>query len=227
MSFCQYFVLGEMFNLNDGCVLTLESSNPEKTAKKRIAKVFKNYSPAPNGVDHLAAAVAGLKPCSLIQYSHHPENPAADFVIDSLKKNPTNLGAVQAKLLQYGFKIRPDFSIVHINLPNYMTSWIAVGGKKQCEELKSLYECQYYLDNISAVGNKDMQIKCKSYCTMGNAGMNCKPIHKRIGELLGYTEDQINHWLHQTNGYNHIPDLEYPFELPKSLNSVPRKIGYQ
>lgn len=60
--------------------------------------------------------------------------------------------------------------------------------------------------------------------------MNCKPIHKRIGELLGYTDEQVDSFINDPNaipgGYGHMPDVEYPFELPPSLSDVPRKKGF-
>jgi len=56
--------------------------------------------------------------------------------------------------------------------------------------------------------------------------MNCQPIHKRIGELLGYTDQQVDDFLKSMGGYKHMPDVEYPFELPPAL-AAPRKKGFE
>ena len=43
---------------------------------------------------------------------------------------------------------------------------------------------------------------------------------------IGYTDEQVDKWLAQAPGYNHMPDVEYPFELPPALAAAPRKKGF-
>lgn len=53
-------------------------------------------------------------------------------------------------------------------------------------------------------------------------------MHKRIGQLLGYADEQINSFLNSLEGgFNHLPDYNYPMELPHSLASLPRRKGFE
>ena len=262
LSFSHWLTIREVFALDYGHVLTLAEAvglqtppkespifspfknsdgDPKVIAQQRIAAVRSSYKKGLTGnndVD-IAAAVAGLKPASIIRYDHHPENPAAAFVIDKIKKNPSNnTGAIQAELLKAGIQIRSDFNIIHMNLPGYSTTNIIVGGRKETEELWKLLKCQYYLDFISSDDhsgvtpqtmkqvNDMLHGKCDVFCQRGYAGMDCQPIHKRIGQLLGYTDQEVDDFISSMGGYNHMPDVDYPFELPASLANVPRKKGF-
>ena len=238
LAFSHWLTIHEVFRLDQGRVLTLaEALDPQAIAQQRISSVRASYQPGPQG-DHIAAAVSGLKPAAIIRYDHHPESPAATVVSDSLKKTPTDLGQVQAELLKAGIKVRPDFHIIHMNLPGYSTTNIIVGGREESEELWKLLKCQYYLDFISSDNhshvtpeimrqvNDMLHGKCDVFCQRGYGGMDCQPIHRRIGQLLGYTDQQVDDFISTMGGYNHIPDVKYPFELPASLASVPRKKGF-
>lgn len=240
-SFSKWLIVNEVFNLNSGQVLNLvEALQLGSTAQRQIKK-FNNmpYKPGPNNENHLVAAVLGYKPCAIVRYDHHPESPAAAVVSDELKASDTkNSGQIQAELLAHGIKVRPDFHIVHMNLPGYSTRNIIVGGKEPSEELWKLYKCQYYLDFISSPDhanvtpdviskvNNMLHGRCDVFCKRGYAGMDCQPIHKRIGQLLGYTEEQVNDFLKSMGGYNHIPDVKYPIDLPSSIEKLPRKKGF-
>lgn len=126
-----------------------------------------------------------------------------------------------------------------MNLPGYSTTNIIVGGRAATEELWKVYQCQYFLDQlgtknhtsvspeIMAKVDKSMRGQCQSLCNQGYAGLNCQPIHKRIGELLGYTDQQVDDFLKSMGGYNHMPDVDYPFELPPSLANTPRGKGFE
>jgi hypothetical protein len=241
-SFNQWLAIYEVFKLDQGRVLTLsevlDGMNPD-TADK-IAATRDSYKPGPYSSDPLIASIIGLKPVSIVRYAHHPENPAAEFVADKLKKDSGNFGRIQAELLSYGIKTRPDFHIIHMDLPGYTSGQLIVGGKKPAEELWDLYKCQYYLDYVSSDDHSNvtpevmksvndmMNGHCEVFCKVGSAGMNCKPLHKRIGQLLGYTDEQVDDFIHNSmqHGYNHIPDVPYPFDLPDALKAIPRKKGF-
>lgn len=243
LSFSKFLAIHEIFLLDEGRVLSLVeavgiSADAATAAQSQLANVRANYKPDPFGADHLAAACAGLKPAAIVNYAHHPESPAAAVVSDELRKDAhANIGEIQAELLSHGFKVRPDFHIIHMNLPNYSKASIIVGGRAAVEELWKLMQCQYFLDIVSSPDNteinanvirdatKKMRGQCTAYCNRGFAGMQCKPLHRRIGELLGYTDDQVNTYLNDVGGYDHLPDLEYPIELPQSLAGVPRRKG--
>lgn len=241
LSFSKWLIIAEVFNLDFGKVLTLaEALDLSPEAQERINVTKASYAPGPHTGDHLVAAVLGLKPAALLRYEHHPENPAASIVSDAIKKGDS--GRVQAELLSHGIKVRPDFNIIYMNLPGYSKSQIIVGGKAATEELWKVYQCQYNLDFLSSgdhsevtpeiMGrvNKMMHGRCEVFCKRGEAGMNCIPIHKRIGELLGYTDEQVDGFLNdmkKVGGYNHMPDVEYPVELPTSLAASPRKKGFK
>lgn len=248
LSFSQYLAIHEIFRLDYGKVLTLreifnqeDDSDPAAAAQKRIASVKDKYVPGPYGSDHLTAAVLGYKPCAIVQYQHHESNPAAEVVKDILKIGGSNVGAIQGELLRHGFKVRPDFTVTPLFLPGYMTSMMLVGGKKACEEMKTLYMCQFHLDLISSPEIQSdpdkmakvpdlVHDKCDAFCDMsGTGGDKCMPLHKRIGQLLGYTDQQVEEFLadmKERGGYDHMPDVKYPVDLPPSLAGVPRKKGF-
>lgn len=251
LSFSKYLAINEIFCLDQGKVLSLsealsfrgdeDETDPQAVVRDRIASVQANYVPGPRGSDHLTAAVLGFKPCAIIQYKHHPESPAAAIVAEKLKTGTSNAGAIQAELLKHGFKVRSDFAIVPIHLDKYMTTMILVGGKAACDEMKTLYMCQFHLDLISspaAQADPDKMArvpdivhgKCDNYCgTPGPGGEKCMPIHRRIGQLLGYTQEQVEEFLagmKTSGGYDHMPDVKYPVDLPPSLASVPRRKGF-
>lgn len=253
LSFSQFLVVNEVFRLDYGRVLTLaEAIDPRAVAQQQIADIPNKYKPGPGlESDHIVAAVVGLKPTAIITYHHHPESPAAAVVSDEIKKRantPTGelrwpeQGAIQAELLKHGIKVRPDFHIAHMNFPGYTQANIVIGGRKDVEELLSVLKCQYYLDMVSSDDHQNvnpellakldamMAGQCKVFCNPGNAGINCKPLHRRIGQLLGYTDQQVDSFLAgmtpEKGGYDHIPDVQYPFELPPSLAAVPKKKGF-
>lgn len=241
LSFSKWLIVSEIFKLDQGShVLTLSEAlelSPE--AQARIDTTKASYKPGPHENDHLVAAVLGLKPTAIVSYAHHPESPAASIVSDAIKRDTGNVGRVQAELLSHGIKVRPDFHMIHMDLPGYTKMNIIVGGKAAVEELWQIYKCQYYLDFISSDDhknvspeildrvNKMLHGRCDVFCSRGYGGMNCQPIHKRIGELLGYTDEQVDTFLKSMGGYKHMPDVEYPFELPPSLASVPKRKGFE
>ena len=237
LSFSKWLVVSEVFRLDLGHVLTLaEALELSPEAQARIDKTKSSYQPGPHASDHLVAAVLGYKPAAIVLYAHHPESPAAAIVTDAIKKGDSD--RIQAELLAHGIKVRPDFHIIHMNLPGYSTANIMVGGKAAVEELWKVYQCQFYLDQLSsgdhaavtpemmAKANNVMRGRCEVLCKRGYGGMNCQPIHKRIGELLGYTDQQVDDFLKSMGGYKHMPDVEYPFELPPAL-AAPRKKGFE
>lgn len=238
LSFSKYLAIHEIFQLDRARVLSLaEVVEPPPSAADQLARVRTSYRPDPAGSDHLAAVCAGLKPAAIVSYIHHPDSPAAAVVSDKLRKDHNlTAGEVQAELLKHGFKVRPDFHIIHMDLPNYSSSSIIVGGRAAVEELWQLLRCQFYLDLISSPDhpeinqdviqqmNKKVLGQCRAYCNRGTAGLQCKPIHKRIGELLGYTDEQIHDFLQSmTHGQDTLPDIDYPMGLPQSLAGVPRR----
>jgi len=241
LSFSKFLIIHELFSLDKGQVLSLAeavniSTDAATQAQDQLAAVRATYKPNPAGADHLAAVCAGLKPAAIVSYIHHPESPAAAVVSDELHKDlDVTAGEIQAELLKHGFKVRPDFHIIHMNLPNYSKMSIIVGGRAAVEELWKLFQCQYFLDVASSPDNpkiddaavnqaaKQLRGQCNRFCTHGNAGMTCKPIHKRIGQLLGYTKQQVDDFVNNITGYDHLPDLEYPIEMPRSLTGITRK----
>lgn len=255
LSFSQFLVVNEVFRLDHGRVLTLaeiiypqsseEPFDAKTVAQQQIAAIPGKYKPGPGkDSDHIVAAVVGLKPTAIIRYDHHPDSPAAAVVSDEIKKKaPTgNAGAIQAELLKHGIQVRPDFHIIHMNLPGYTQANIIIGGRKDAEELWSVLKCQYYLDMVSSDDhqtvtpelmvkvNSMMNGQCQVFCKPGEAGINCKPLHRRIGQLLGYTDEQVDTFLAgmtpDKGGYDYMPDVQYPFELPPSLAAVPKKKGF-
>lgn len=233
-------VVSEVFRLDQGHVVTFaEALELSPEAQARIYHTQATYKPGPHSGDHLIAAILGLKPAAIVRYDYHPESPASSVVADAIKKDFGNLGRIQAELLTHGIKVRPDFHIIHMNLPGYSRTNIIVGGRAAAEELWKVYQCQYYLDFLTSAdhGNVAPEIigrvnqmlhgRCDVFCKRGYGGMNCKPIHKRIGELLGYTDQQVDSFLKDMKGYNHMPDVEYPFELPPALASAPKKKGFE
>jgi len=247
LSFSKWLVVSEVFKLDQGHVVSLaEALELSPEVKDRISYVKGNYLPSSHQQqphDHLIAAILGFKPAAIIRYDHHPENPASALVVDAIKKDfGGNNGRIQAELLSHGLKVRPDFHILHMNLPKYSIANIFVGGRAAVEELWQIYKCQYFLDYASSDDHKNLtpeimnrinsmaNSRCEVFCKRGEGGINCAPIHKRIGELLGYPEHQVDDFikgLMSQKGYNHMPDLEYPFELPPSLAAVPRKKGFE
>lgn len=242
LSFSKFLAIHEIFLLDKGRVLSLVeavgiSADATAQAQAQLADVRATYKPDPFGADHLAAACAGLKPAAVVSYFHHPESPAAAVVSDELRKDSdATAGEIQAELLKHGFQVRPDFHIIHMNLPNYAKRSIIVGGRAAVEELWKLFQCQYFLDIVSspdhseinadaiAKATRQLRGQCNGFCTRGMAGMQCKPIHKRIGQLLGYTDEQVDDFVNNmTGGYDHLPDLQYPVEIPRSLAGIPRR----
>jgi len=258
LSFSQFLVVNEVFRLDQGRVLTLAevitglpTNEPEgpfdakAIAQQQIAAIPGKYKPGPGAeTDQIVAAVVGLKPTAIIRYNHHPDSPAAAVVADEIKKKAIggNAGALQSELLKHGIQVRPDFHIIHMNFPGYTQANIIIGGRKDTEELWSILKCQYYLDMVSSDDHAEvspelmgkvndiMQGRCQVFCQPGNAGINCKPLHRRIGQLLGYTDEQVDSFLAtmtpDKGGYDHMPDIQYPFELPPSLAAIPKKKGF-
>ena len=130
-----------------------EPFDAHTVAQKQIAAIPGIYKPGPGKeTDQIVAAVVGLKPTAIIRYNHHPDSPAAAVVADEIKKKAIggNAGALQAELLKHGIKVRPDFHIIHMNLPGYTQANIIIGGREGVEELWSILKCQYYLDMVSS-----------------------------------------------------------------------------
>lgn len=59
-----------------------------------------------------------------------------------------------------------------------------------------------------------------------NNNVSCRMV-KIIGELLGYTDQQVDDFLKSMERYKHMPDVEYPFELPPALAAAPKKKGFE
>lgn len=215
--------------------------DPRKEVERQLSDVEKNYKPGPwpQNFTHLAAAVTGKKPVALIQYSGTSGHPALMAQRDP-KRNPAkdhlNFGLVQKMMLQHGMKRRPDFTIQPINIPGFMDGWLAVGGEKEVREIYELLKLQRYMDIMSHPENASwMQVKdavraMRKYrdaevCKVGEAGSCCLPLHQRIGQLLGYTDQQVTDFLHSlgSDGRECIPDIPYPGSLPDVLRNAPRR----
>jgi hypothetical protein len=120
-----------------------------------------------------------------------------------------------------------------MNFPGYSASNIIVGGRAAVEELWIVLQCQYYLDLLSS-GDTDAfdlqkvttMLRGQCHCPIPSDPQGCKPVHRRIGQLLGYSDKEVDDFVSNMAGYNHMPDVEYPFELPSSLANVPKKKGF-
>ena len=119
-----------------------------------------------------------------------------------------------------------------MNFPGYSASNIIVGGRAAVEELWIVLQCQYYLDLLSS-GDTDAfdlqkvttMLRGQCHCPIPSDPQGCKPVHRRIGQLLGYSDKEVDDFVSNMAGYNHMPDVEYPFELPPSLANVPKNQG--
>lgn len=148
-----------------------------------------------------------------------------------------NFGLVQKMLLAQGLRMVPDFTILPFKMQG-RPQFMIVGKEKNVRELADLIRMQTYIDLMShpkaqldpeARREALRALRGKGVCKAGDAGINCFPIHRRIGELLGYTPEQVNELrqLMAGDSIDRLPDIDYRgLNMPTGLRDEPRQPGF-